>query len=353
MNKITAVVVTHNRLEKLKKCVDCLLNQDYPCDIIVADNDSTDGTGEWVTDLIFAPSEPSDNTEVSTDFCENEGLPDVSNGEKPSNMTGVIITKTGPCTISYFNTGGNLGGAGGFNAGMKYAYAQGYEYVWIMDDDAYPTPSALAELMHADEILKGPENYGYLGSIVLWTDGSECVMNRHGNAKRYYFYTDLLQYGIINTESSTFVSLLLPMRTIEKAGLPIKEYFIWGDDIEYTTRITQILKMPSFAVGKSIVIHDMKDNVGSDISRDDIGRLKNYGYAFRNENHHYRHRGVKGFVRYIMRCGINFIRIITRAKDHRMKRLGVFFSSVFKGFAFNPKIEYLTSDDISDKIDAL
>ncbi len=332
MNRITAVVVTHNRLEKLKKCVDCLLNQDYPCDIIVADNDSSDETGEWVTDLIFAP----------------EKEPESSEPENISNMTGVIITKSGPCRISYFNTGANLGGAGGFNTGIKYAYEQGYDYVWIMDDDAYPTVSCLSELMRADEILKGPENYGYLASIVLWTDGSECEMNRHGISKKYYFFTELLQYGIINTDSSTFVSLLLPKSTLEKAGLPIKEYFIWGDDTEYTTRITNICKLPSFAVGKSIVIHDMKNNVGSDISRDDISRLANYGYAFRNENHFYRHRGAKGFIRYIKRCGISFIRIIAFAKDHRTKRLAVLFKGIFKGFAFNPKIEYLTQNSDSE-----
>ena len=65
MNKITAVVVTYNRLEKLKKCVDSILNQDCPCDIIVVDNDSNDGTGEWVTDFIFAP-EKSEIQETDT-----------------------------------------------------------------------------------------------------------------------------------------------------------------------------------------------------------------------------------------------------------------------------------------------
>lgn len=38
-------------------------------------------------------------------------------------------------TIFYFNTGRNLGGAGGFNFGVRKAYEAGYDYIWLMDDD--------------------------------------------------------------------------------------------------------------------------------------------------------------------------------------------------------------------------
>ena len=47
----------------------------------------------------------------------------------------------------YVNTGANLGGSGGFYYGMKYAYEKGYDWLWIMDDDVLPTPTALGELV--------------------------------------------------------------------------------------------------------------------------------------------------------------------------------------------------------------
>jgi len=47
--KIAAVVVTYNRLELLKQCIDSIKNQTRkPDEIIVVNNSSTDGTLEWL-----------------------------------------------------------------------------------------------------------------------------------------------------------------------------------------------------------------------------------------------------------------------------------------------------------------
>ena len=80
MNKVAAVVVTYNRIDLLKQCVDALLKQNYPCDILLVNNNSVDGTEEWALELV--------------NKFEN---------------------------IKYHNTGANLGGAGGFNFGMRWA----------------------------------------------------------------------------------------------------------------------------------------------------------------------------------------------------------------------------------------
>ena len=130
INRIAAVVVTYNRKELLRECLQALLAQSMnQLDILLIDNASTDGTHEFVGDIIEAND-----------------------------------------TISYINTGSNLGGAGGFHYGLKEAYNRGYEYMWIMDDDTIATPDALKNLLVADRKLKG--KYGFLASCVLWTDGS-------------------------------------------------------------------------------------------------------------------------------------------------------------------------------------
>ena len=89
MNKIAAVVVTYNRLELLKQCVESLKKQTVPCDILLVNNNSTDSTEEW------AASVSKDNL-------------------KENNK------------IKYRNTGANIGGAGGFNFGMRWAVEAGY-----------------------------------------------------------------------------------------------------------------------------------------------------------------------------------------------------------------------------------
>ena len=298
LNNVVAVVVTYNRIEMLKKCISAIENQTYSCDILIVNNASTDNTEEWIVSY----SKSKDN-------------------------------------IIYYNTGENIGGAGGFNYAMRKAVEAGYDYVWVMDDDCIPNTDALEKLMNADKILGGPENYGYLSSVVLWTDGTECKMNRQKIRKAYYENVHYLKDSIIQVEQSTFVSLLFSAQTIKKVGLPIKDFFIWGDDIEYTRRITVRNSMNSFMVGSRQFVHAMKENTGSSIATDVPERINRYRYAFRNEGYLYRKEGIKGIAYYIAKCGLNFCRIIFKAKDHKFKRCCVLISSMIKGLFFNPKIE--------------
>ena len=105
MERVAAVVVTYNRNELLAQCIKALLGQQNAvCDILIVDNASTDGTGAYLAAL----NEPR---------------------------------------VHSRSTGANLGGAGGFNFGMRWAVEAGYDLVWIMDDDTLPHPDSLAQLL--------------------------------------------------------------------------------------------------------------------------------------------------------------------------------------------------------------
>lgn len=298
MNKVAAVVVTYNRINLLKQCVEALLKQKYPCDILLVNNNSTDGTEGWALELL--------------NKFEN---------------------------IKYHNTGANLGGAGGFNYGMRWAVEAGYEFVWVMDDDCITYEDTLEELMNADQILEG--NYGWLSSVALWKDGKECKMNRQKLKKSFYDYMELIQYGLVQAEQATFVSLFLNVTTVKRVGLPIKDFFIWGDDIEYTRRIAVRCGLSSFLVGKSKVLHLMNNNLGSNIATDDRERIERYNFAFRNENFLYRKEGWRGILYYIAKCGLNIARILFYSKNCKLKRCFIILSCMIKGIFFNPKIEII------------
>ena len=296
MNKVAIVVVTYNRIELLRECIKALKQQTYPCDILIVDNASTDGTEEYIN-------------KVKKDYDN----------------------------LHYRNTGANIGGAGGFNFGMRWAVEAGYEYVWVMDDDCLPYADALEKLIEADETLKG--KYGWIASAVLWKDGHECKMNRVKLKKSFYEYLEYMQYGIVQAEQATFVSLFLKAETIKQVGLPIKEFFIWGDDIEFTRRITVRKKIPSYIAGQSKVIHAMKENTGSNIATDIPERIERYKYAFRNEGYLYRKEGFKGICYYFAKCGWNLLKILICAKCSKLKRIYILIVSIIKGLVFNPQIE--------------
>ena len=112
MNVIAAVIVTYNRKNMLFKCIDCLEKQTAGgLDILVIDNASDDGTGEDLRPL-------------------------ADSGK-----------------IKYFNTGENLGGAGGFSFGIERAATLGYQYIWLMDDDTLVHADTLEKLLEADSQL--------------------------------------------------------------------------------------------------------------------------------------------------------------------------------------------------------
>ena len=226
---------------------------------------------------------------------------------------------------------------------MRWGVENAYDYIWIMDDDCIVHEDTLSELLKADDLLGGPQNYGYLSSAVLWTDGHECIMNRTKAAKKFYLHLELVQYGIVSITQATFVSMFIPASTIIQFGLPIKEYFIWGDDIEFSQRIALRGTKESFLVGKSIVTHKMKTNVGSDISKDEISRIDRYRLAFRNESYTYRKTGLKGIIIYFGRCARAFKDILFHAKSHRTKRFGALFKGFFQGLVFFPKVEHVES----------
>lgn len=297
---VLAVVVTYNRCAMLMQCMTKLQEQSIPCDVLVIDNASTDQTQTLV--------------------------PPITNEH-----------------LFYQRQLTNTGGAGGFHAGMRKGVEMGYSYIWIMDDDAYPAPDALEELLNAAGHVG---DFGFLCSTILWTDGKECRMNRQGiDKQKFYEHVEWLQHGILPVTQSTFVSCFFKAETIRKAGLPIKAFFIWGDDIEYTRRLAVRMQLPCYLVGKSIVVHHMASNVGSDISTDSPERLNRYVYAYRNENYLYRQEGIKGVLYYLARCGLHLARLWTRAKDHRLKRSWVLISSFFRGWGFHPQIEYITEEN--------
>jgi GT2 family glycosyltransferase len=296
MNKVNCVIVTYNRLELLKECINAVINQSYKINkIIIVNNASPDSTKEYL--------------------CS---LPD-SQFEK-------------------INLENNIGGAGGFNIGLKRSLKLGADWTWLMDDDTIPFPDALEQLMERTALNI---NIGFLCSNVLWVDKSIHKMNIP-NPEMIINETPFHQYfehGVILVDKSSFVSCLINQNVVKALGFPIKEFFIWHDDIEYTARITNSEYFGLF-VPESKVIHKTFENYSSSIINANSNIFWKFYFSQRNETFCLRKKyKFTKFIYIFCRETIKAIPQCLKNKNGKFKLLSIVLKGRFFGLFFNPKIE--------------
>lgn len=291
--RICAVIVTYNRLDLLKSTIEKLLNQSLKLDeIIIIDNNCTDGTREYLRDL------------------------------KEEKVTPVFLDE-------------NIGGAGGFNKGIKKAYEKGHDYIWIMDDDTFATETALENMINKIEII-GEDKIGFLCSNVLFKDNKACVMNVPTVKP---VWNDYITDGLVRVKNASFVSMLFSRKIVKEFGLPIKDFFIWGDDTEYTLRISE--KYECYMCIDSIVHHYMKSNVGVDIINGDTDRVGRYFFEYRNKFYMNKKRGFRGVIFHTKYTIKSILQILLKSKEGKGKKVKVVLKGYFSGITFNPRIEHV------------
>ena len=209
---LTAVIVTHNRCQKLQHTLAATLAQPFSA-IIVVDNASTDGTRAWLA------------------------------GQHDPRLHLILSEQ-------------NSGGAGGFAQGMIAALNYDPDWLVCYDDDAYPAPDALQQFTSLDL-----GNTDSAAAAVYYPDGRLCEMNRPsynpfwhprkllrtalgvftGRARGAFHVTDSAYQGAeaLPIDSSSFVGFFVRADWVRRLPLPEPGLFIYGDDVLYTLNLTK------------------------------------------------------------------------------------------------------------------
>lgn len=290
---VICVIVTYNRLELLKEAVKAVWSQTYQLHkIIIIDNHSTDGTADYLTEL-------SRNSQYQ------------------------IVTLQQ-----------NIGGSGGFNIGIRRAMELGCDYVWVMDDDTIPQTDSLEKLV---TVAEREEQAGFLASRVLWTDGTDHIMNMP-----HFLNSNDENQPLREIKSSSFVSMLIKGDAIKKVGLPYSQFFIWGDDSEYSERISEN-GFRGLYVCDSIVLHKTAANYGPELATAPADTAWKFYYQMRNQLFISRR---KTFFLFFIFKELNHLRLALhninkRSPEERSSFRKNIIRGFFDGLCFHPEIEYL------------
>ncbi len=215
--KVIAVTVTFNRVSTLQKTIHALESQTAPVwKIVIVDNSSNE-----------------------------------------ENRQQLLALTKGKEYIDILWMEDNLGGAGGFEKGMRYA-RENYspDWYWIMDDDAYPRRDTLEKLL----VHKGLAQLGCLAPLIWGVDWQEYQLYHHKEIRRFHTvdrarFSRVEEMGAVEEiDADAFVGTLFPGQVVEEIGFPDGGLFIYGDDTEYTTRIHQ--KYRIYLIKDAVIDHN-------------------------------------------------------------------------------------------------
>ena len=214
MPSVVAAIVTYNRSELLLEAVDAVRSQTHPVErLFIVDNASTDRTPDVLRERGL----------LDRDDVELVRLPE------------------------------NRGGAGGFARAVEVCLASGADWIWLQDDDAAPQPGAVAALL-ASPAAADPRTAAVCAKVVL-PDG-RIDANQRGHFRRRLLPLAEREYRpghFPQLDFLSFVGSLVRADVARRVGLPREDFFVWGDDVEYSLRLGR--EGPIRLVSESVVLH--------------------------------------------------------------------------------------------------
>ena len=187
---VAAVVVTRDRPALLDACLHAIRSQSRPpCTTIVVDNASGPATA------------------------------------------GVLRAHAGVRTLRMVR---NVGGAGGFWAGIAYALHSGADWLWLMDDDGRPARADCLLRLLATAQAHGAD---MVGALVVDVDTpARLSFPIRIRGRTVFDVQTIMGHGPVPGFAHLFNGTLVHARLFRLIGLPDPRFLIRGDEVEFLFR---------------------------------------------------------------------------------------------------------------------
>ena len=162
--------------------------------------------------------------------------------------------------ITFLPQPANLGFAGGNNVGIKWALEQGFDYVYLHNDDGFIAPNVFEPLVKA---MEEDKNIAVAQSLLLLYPDTE-YLNNAGNCFQYLGFGFCDEYRSKRSELSlpkvkevgyaSGAACLIRAELIKKYGMLDEDFYMYHEDLEWCLRF-RVLGYKSVLVADSIFYH--------------------------------------------------------------------------------------------------
>lgn len=161
-----------------------------------------------------------------------------------------LLQKTYP-EIHLLDLGINTGSAGGFYNGIKKAIKLQTDFIWLLDDDNKPEKEALHNLLkHTSDIAFSHQKDALLSFrkdrplyLSAKNNNNGSLMLKEQNAALGFSVfsskTSFSNYNKTGLKVAPYGGLFFHKDLIDKIGLPDQSYFLYGDDFDFSIRISK------------------------------------------------------------------------------------------------------------------
>lgn len=275
MTHILVIIVTYNGLKWMEKCLGSIRKSSVPLDTIIIDNGSTDGTQDFI----------------------RRGYPE----------------------MKFIQSDKNLGFGQANNIGMQYALDNSYDYVYLLNQDAWIFPNTIQILI--DYHKQNPQ-YGILSPFQLQANMQYLDFNFNQICAKCRDFINDVYFNRIkksyNVDTVMAAHWLISKECLLKVGGFSPTFPHYGEDRNYTNRI-HFHNLKVGIVPEAIGVHDRSDRkitVKQRIYMEFIGMLTDLSDIYLPRSH-------------------RFLRVLQRAL-----RVGIVYKSI-TGFANLIKVFFL------------
>lgn len=214
MPKTVVIIVSYNGLSHIKQCLEKSFTQLKDIDFMVIDNGSSDNTVEF-------------------------------------------IKKNYP-TVRLIGNEKNMGFGAANNIGLRYAIQNGYDYVYLLNQDGWIYPSSLKELIKKAETSN---DFGIISPLQVFPDEKRLDTSFSHNIPKELKDDYILNFEnkreIYNVKGRTIQAAhwLMPVPVLNKVGVFSPSFFQWGED----TNLCRRMEYHGFKLGIVPSIHGVHD----------------------------------------------------------------------------------------------